>query len=196
MVARLMLHSKKIRYMQKEFDKVRRTDRQNSDPSFLQDLLLHSMSCTIAVATSDYPLIHASFFAYDQGTDEIIFHFSRHGFGAQEMVHEKKVAISLYKFGKLYTATKAVDFGGEYQSVVIYGQLKLVEEETEKLQAMEFFFQKYFGHISKDAYTPTNLTEIRPIHVFKVKIDKWIGKEHRVPEKSLQSFDAGFKATM
>jgi len=182
--------------MQKPFDKLRRTDRQEADTTFLHSMLNNAISCSVAIPTGDYPLIHATFFIYDQVNDEVIFHFSKYGFGGQEIANEKKVAISIYKYGKLYTADNAVDFGCEYQSIVIYGKIRIVGEEAEKMHAMKIFFDKFFSHIPKDSYKDFTVTEANPIHVVKVKIDHWFGKQHLVPEKAITSFYPAFKATI
>jgi len=117
-----------------------------------------------------------------------MFHFSKYGFGGQEIKNDKKVAISIYKYGKLYTAEKAVDFGGEYQSVVIYGRIRVVEETEEKMHAMKVFFHKFFSHTPQTDYQDFTQTEANPIYVVKVKIEHWFGKQHLVPAKAKSSF--------
>lgn len=174
--------------MERQFDKVRRTDRQETDSTFLYKILESSISCTIAVATEEYPLIQATFFAFDKTNNEVVFHFSKYGFSGQEIIPDKNITISVYKYGKLYTAEKAVDFGGEYQSVIIYGKIRIVDNETEKMQAMQLFFDKFFRHIPQSEYKPFTVTEANPIHVIKVKIDKWIGKQHLLPPTAILSF--------
>jgi nitroimidazol reductase NimA-like FMN-containing flavoprotein (pyridoxamine 5'-phosphate oxidase superfamily) len=174
--------------MEKQFDKIRRTDRQETDSAFLYQLLENSTSCTVAVATAEYPLVQATFFAFDKMNNEVIFHFSKYGFSGQEIMTGKNITISVYKSGKLYTAEKAVDFGGEYQSVIIYRKIRVVDHETEKMQAMQIFFDKYFADIPASDYKPFTVTEANPIHVVKVKIKKWIGKQHILPPSAIQSF--------
>jgi nitroimidazol reductase NimA-like FMN-containing flavoprotein (pyridoxamine 5'-phosphate oxidase superfamily) len=174
--------------MERQYDKVRRTDRQETDSAFLHALLDNSASCTVAVPTEEYPLVQATFFAFDKTTDEVIFHFSKYGFSGQEIQTGKHITISVHKYGKLYTAEKAVDFGGEYQSVIIYGKIRIVESETEKMQAMKFFFDRYFSQIPASDYKPFTVTEANPIYVVKVKIEKWIGKQHLLPAMAVQSF--------
>jgi nitroimidazol reductase NimA-like FMN-containing flavoprotein (pyridoxamine 5'-phosphate oxidase superfamily) len=182
--------------MQQPFDKLRRTDRQEADESFLYSMLNNAVSCSVAIPTDDYPLIHATFFIYDQPNNEVIFHFSKYGFGGQEIMNDKKVAISIYKYGRLYTADKAVDFGGEYQSVVIYGKIRIADNEAEKMYAMKIFFDRFFSHIPKHSYKHFTVTETNPIHVVKVKIEHWFGKQHLVPEKAITSFYPAFKPTI
>jgi uncharacterized protein len=174
--------------MERQFDQVRRTDREETDNTFLHKILENSVSCTVAVATEEYPLIQATFFAFDKTNNEVVFHFSKYGFSGQEIIPGKHITVSVYKYGKLYTAEKAVDFGGEYQSVIIYGKIRIVDNETEKMQAMQFFFDKFFSHIPKPGYRQFTVTEANPVHVVKVKIDKWIGKQHLVPSTAIQSF--------
>ena len=167
---------------------VRRKDRQESDPAFLKKLLNNSVSCSIAIQREGYPLNHIAFFVYNEDAHEIIFHFSKHGFAGDEISTGKKVCVSVYKYGKLYTAKRAADFGCEYQSVIIYGTIQILTNETERLQAMDLFFQKYFSHIPKDTYTEFNSQDAKPIHVAKIKIEDWFGKEHLVPPIAIDAF--------
>jgi nitroimidazol reductase NimA-like FMN-containing flavoprotein (pyridoxamine 5'-phosphate oxidase superfamily) len=120
--------------------------------------------------------------------NEIIFHFSKHGHAGEEITEGKKVCVSVYKYGKLYTAPKAVDFGCEYQSLIIYGTINIIEDEGERLRLMDIFFNKFFVHISKGSYEGFTSDQAKPIYVAKIKIMDWFGKEHRVPEKALSSF--------
>ena len=180
--------------MNEKFNKVRRTDRQETETAFLHLLLENSVSCTVAVNTDEFPLIHSTFFDFDKANNEIMFHFSKYGFGASEMKNDKNISISIYKYGKLYTSEKAVDFGGEYQSIIIYGKIRIVEEENEKMKAMKHFFNKFFQHIPTTDYKEFTATEANPIYVVKVKIDKWVGKQHLEPEKALSSFYSDLNA--
>jgi nitroimidazol reductase NimA-like FMN-containing flavoprotein (pyridoxamine 5'-phosphate oxidase superfamily) len=169
-------------------DKVRRKDRQETDKEFMAGILKNAVSCSIAIQKSGFPLIHVAFYVYDEMNNEIIFHFSKHGHAGQEITEGKKVCVSVYKYGKLYTATKAVDFGCEYQSLIIYGTINIIEDENERLRLMDVFFNKYFAQIPKDSYEGFTADQAKPIYVAKIKIVDWLGKEHRLPEKALSSF--------
>lgn len=169
-------------------ENVRRKDRQQSEPQFLKNLLTHSVSCSIAVEKEGFPLLHVAFFVYDEANDEIIFHFSRHGYAGEEITEGKKACVSIYKYGKLYTAGKAVDFGCEYQSAIIYGTIRIITDEAARMKAMQVFFDKFFAHIPKDSYTSFTEQQAKPIHIAKIRIDKWFGKEHHVPEHAVSSF--------
>lgn len=168
-------------------DHVRRKDRQKQDLSFLHDLLRNSVSCSIAVEKTGFPFVHVAFFVFDETENEIVFHFSKHGYAGEEIIDGKKAAISVYKYGKLYTAEKAVDFGCEYQSVILYGKISIVTDENERMRAMQQFFLKFFGHV-QEQYEPFTPTQAKPIHVAKMKISEWFGKEHLVPAFAKDSF--------
>jgi uncharacterized protein len=175
---------------------VRRKDRQEKDPEFLKELLHNSVSCTIAVQREGYPLNHVAFFVYDEINNEIGFHFSKHGFAGQEITTGKKVCVSVHKYGKLYTAKRAVDFGCEYQSVIIYGTVEVIENEEERMKGMDLFFKKFFSDTPRDSYADFTSAEAKPIYVAKIKIEDWFGKEHRVPAIATGSFYPAMDATM
>jgi uncharacterized protein len=167
---------------------VRRKDRQETDPSFFKDLLTDSVSCAIAIQRDSYPLNHVAFFVYDEPRHELIFHFSRHGFAGEEITDGKKVCVSVHKYGKLYTAQRAVDFGCEYQSVIIYGTIRILNNEKERIEAMGLFFDKFFSAVPKNTYDGFNEHDAKPIHVARIKIEDWFGKQHTVPSFASSSF--------
>jgi uncharacterized protein len=167
---------------------VRRKDRQKQEPSFLNDLLQNSASCTISIEKKGFPFLHVAFFVFDQENDEIIFHFSKHGHAGEEIADGKKAAISIYKYGKLYTAEKAVDFGCEYQSIILYGNISVLTEEQQRMEAMQKFFLKFFKNVT-GKYEPFTSQQAHPIHVAKMKIEAWFGKEHLVPDFAKDSFN-------
>lgn len=167
---------------------VRRKDRQKDDPAFLKELMHRSVSCSIAIQRNGYPLNHIAFFAYDEPRHQIIFHYSKHGFAGAEITTGKKVCVSIYKYGKLYTAPRAVDFGCEYQSVIIYGTIEVLNDEQERLHAMDMFFNKFFSGVDKNKYEYFTAQDAKTIHVARIKIEDWFGKEHRVPSIAVDSF--------
>ncbi len=181
----------------KEYPKeVRRKDRQQADPSFLKALLNSSVSCTIAIESDGYPHNHVAFFSYDEPADEIVFHFSKHGVAAKEITDGKKVCVSVHKYGKLYTAKRAVDFGCEYQSVIIYGTIRILKEEKDRMAAMALFFNKFFKSVPAENYEPFTEQDAKPVHVARITIEKWFGKEHRVPTLALDSFLPSMEGTI
>ncbi|PSR56950.1 hypothetical protein AHMF7605_27375 [Adhaeribacter arboris] len=168
--------------------KVRRKDRQATGMDFYHALLNNSVSCSIAIEKEGYPLIQVAFYAYDEPNNEIIFHFSKYGFGGQEITKGKKVCVSVYKYGKLYTARQAVDFGCEYQSIILYGQIRILKNKEEKMLAMQLFFDKFFKHIPQTEYEAFTLLQTNPINIARITVEDWFGKEHLVPDNALCSF--------
>ncbi len=61
------------------------------------------------------------------------------------------------------------------------GRLKFLQTEEERIHAMDLFFQKFFSGIPKDSYDDFTTQDAKPIHVAKIKIEDWFGKEHLVP---------------
>jgi uncharacterized protein len=175
---------------------VRRKDRQESEISFLHEMLDNSVSCSIAIEKEGYPLIHVAFYYFDAENNDIVFHFSKHGHAGQEITEGKKVSVSIYKYGRMYTAAKAVDFGCEYQSIIIYGQIRIIDNEAERMQSMSAFFDRFFAHIPKDQYEAFTSAQSKPIHVAKIRIEQWFGKEHLLPEIAVDAFFPPFPSVL
>lgn len=175
---------------------VRRKDRQETDIAFLHEVLTNSVSCSIAIEKEGYPLIHVAFYHFDEANNDIVFHFSKHGHAGEEITDGKKVSVSVYKYGRLYAAPKAVDFGCEYQSVIMYGKIRIIGSEEERMQAMSDFFDRYFHQIPKDQFEAFTTAQSKPIHVAKIRIEQWFGKEYAVPAIATDAFFPDFPALM
>nr|WP_295933150.1 pyridoxamine 5'-phosphate oxidase family protein [uncultured Dyadobacter sp.] len=175
---------------------VRRKDRQESEVTFLHEILDNAVSCSIAIEKDGYPLVHVAFYHFDAEHNDIVFHFSKHGYAGEEITDGKKVSVSVYKYGRLYTASRAVDFGCEYQSVIIYGKIRIITSEEERMQAMSGFFDRFFGHIPKEHYEAFTSAQSKPIHVAKIRIDQWFGKEHLLPAIATDAFFPPFPSVL
>ncbi|MEO5581245.1 MAG: hypothetical protein ABIR66_01025 [Saprospiraceae bacterium] len=116
------------------------------------------------------------------------FIFFNYGHAEQEITEGKKVCVSIYKSGKLYTVSKAVDFGCEYQSIILYGTIRIIENEDERMSALASFYNKFFSHIPKEDFESFTPILAEPIHIAKFKIEKCIMKERRVPDLARHSF--------
>ena len=55
------------------------------------------------------------------------------------------------------------------------------------MSAMQKFFQKFFSNSSHE-YEAFTSAQAKPIHVAKMKIADWFGKEHLVPDFAKESF--------
>ena len=65
---------------------------------------------------------------------------------------------------------------------------KFLKTKNERLRAMDLFFQKFFSGIPKESYDGFTSQDAKPIHVAKIRIEDWFGKEHLVPALALSSF--------
>jgi nitroimidazol reductase NimA-like FMN-containing flavoprotein (pyridoxamine 5'-phosphate oxidase superfamily) len=167
---------------------IRRKDRAQSELDFFKRMMVETLACTISVGTDDYPLTHVAFFAYDDSSHSISFHFSRHGQAGNAFTDGRKVCISVYKCGKLYTGKTALDFGSEYQSIIVYGTVKMLTEEKDRMKEMRALFDKCFRDVPKDSYKDFSHKDTDPLNIVQVRIDDWLGKEHLLPETATGSF--------
>lgn len=175
--------------MEDKGQKVRRKDREKPDQAFLENILINTPSCSLSVIDQDgNPTNHIAFHVYNAERNEIIVHMSKHGFFGSHIFDQKKVSVGIYKAGELYTARKASDFGCEYQSVIVYGNATIEENEAEKIRLMKLFFNKFFAHIPKSDFQEFSPAELKPIFILRISIERWFGKEHLVPDHATSSF--------
>ncbi|HEY0743192.1 MAG TPA: hypothetical protein VGD40_17110 [Chryseosolibacter sp.] len=71
--------------------------------------------------------------------------------------------------------------------MILYGHISIVTDEAERMNAMQKFFLKFFGNVT-DKYEAFTTAQAKPIHVAKVKIQDWFGKEHLVPDFAKDAF--------
>jgi len=79
--------------------------------------------------------------------------------------------------GRLLPATTAMEFGVEYESVVVFGQVIILENPVEARHALQRLLDKYFPHLRPGVdYRPIIEEELNITSVYRLDIDGWSGK--------------------
>lgn len=141
----------------------------------------------VATAWDGQPFVNPTTYWYDAERHAIIFHSNVVGRVRANSEHNRRVCFEASQHGRLLPSNVAIEFSMQYESVVAYGDIRLVEDLDTKRAALSGLIAKYFpamrpGH----EYRPITDQELRRTSVYLIGIDSWSGKRNW-PERAEQS---------
>lgn len=165
------------KYENLPIDELRRKDR-GADEMFIKKTLIQAPFCSIGNLLKDQPFIHYNTFVYVEKEKAIYFHTASEGRTRFNIKKNNKVCLSVAKMGRLLPAEVALEFSVEYESVVVFGEVSIVEDREEAKKILQKLLNKYFGHLTPGMdYRSTTDEELRRTTVYRIKISKWTGKQ-------------------
>ncbi len=162
--------------------KVRRHDREVADESWIRALLHRAPFGTLATAHDGQPFLNTNTFVYAEDEHAIYVHTARTGRTRANVEGEERVCFGVSEMGRLLPAKVALEFSVEYAGVVAFGRAEVVADPDEARRALQRLLDKYFGHLlpGRD-YRPTTPEELARTTVYRVRIDRWSGKQKVAP---------------
>jgi nitroimidazol reductase NimA-like FMN-containing flavoprotein (pyridoxamine 5'-phosphate oxidase superfamily) len=89
------------------------------------------------------------------------------------------VCFEASEYGKLLPANTALEFSIQYESVVVFGKIRIIEDEVEKKAALYGLIAKYFPQMTPGVhYRPITEPELKRTSVYAIAIDSWSGKRN------------------
>jgi nitroimidazol reductase NimA-like FMN-containing flavoprotein (pyridoxamine 5'-phosphate oxidase superfamily) len=176
--------------------KVTRADRAIYDDAWIKDFLRRAGMITLATAREGQPYQSTLLFVYEEARHAIYLHTSRRGgvYHAGTASGSLPVCLTSTEMGRLLPAPTALNFSVEYQSVVVFGSMRPVEDPTEAQCALQMLLDKYFTHLhSGEDYRPITPEELAITAVFRVDVEEWSGKRKAVAEDFPGAFRWGEK---
>ena len=75
----------------------------------------------------------------------------------------------------------------QYESVMAFGKVQVIQDFDEKREKLNGLLQKYFGEMDSGTdYRPITDKELKQTSVYRIKIDHWSGKRNW-PERTDQA---------
>jgi len=159
------------------------------DDDWIRDFLLQSKIGHIATRWDEQPFITPSTFWYDPERHEIYFHSNITGRVRANAERHPEVCFETSKTGQLLVSNIALEFGLQYESVIAFGRIKILEDDGEKRRALYGLMEKYFPDmVPGKHYRPITGKELARTSVYTIAIDSWSGKRNW-SEKADQSPD-------
>lgn len=159
----------------------RRRDRAlQPDPEI--EALLHRLPVGfIALSDQDQPYLNPNLFWFDAAARRIYFHTAAKGRTRDTVERNPRVCFSAAEMGSLIPADTALEFSTAYASVIVFGSVRVVDDETEQRHGLQGLLDKYFPHLQAGIdYRPIVDEELERTSVYAIDIEAWSGK--RKPE--------------
>jgi hypothetical protein len=159
------------------------------DDAWIRQFLQESEIGHIGSRWDDQPFITPILFWYDPNHHEIYFHTNITGRLRANIERHEKVCFEASRIGHVLPANTALEFALQYESAVVYGKARLLEQDEEKQRALYGLIQKHFPTMSPGAhYRPINDQELKRTAVYAIAIESWSGKRNW-PKQAKQSPD-------
>lgn len=169
-------------------NKIFRSEYARDDP-WIRKFLSQATFGHLGSRWDDQPFVTPVMFWYDPQTDEIYFHSNIIGRMRANCERNELVCFEVSREGKLLPSNVALEFNIQYESVIAFGRVRLLQEEDEKKRALYGLIEKYFPRMKPgEHYRPITDSELRRTSVFAVRIESWSGKRNW-PDRADQSVD-------
>ena len=157
------------------------------DDDWIRDFLARAPVGHLATRWEEQPFVTPTNFWYDQERNEIIFHSNVVGRVRANAERHPEVCFEASAFGKLLPSNVALEFSLQYESVVAFGRIRVLQDDDEKRRALYGLIAKYFPKLTagKD-YRPITDQELKRTSVYAIAVDSWSGKRNW-PEQAKQS---------
>jgi len=133
----------------------------------------------IASSRNGQPFLNPSTFWFDEENHQIIFHSNITGRTRSNIENSPKVCFEASELGKMLPSNVALEFSLQYQSVVVFGTVRLVTDVEEARRVLYGLIQKYFPKMQAGReYREITDKELKRTSVYAIQIKEWSGKEN------------------
>ena len=149
------------------------------DDDWIRDFLHQSQIGHIATHWDAQPFITPSTFWYDPERHEIYFHSNITGRVRANAERHPEVCFETSRTGQLLPSNIALEFSIQYESVIAFGRIRILENDEEKRRALYGLMEKYFPAMEPGKhYRPITPKELARTSVYAIAIDSWSGKRN------------------
>ncbi len=157
------------------------------DDEWIKQFLQRASIGHIATRWDEQPFITPTTFWYDAARHEIYFHSNVVGRVRANSEHHDRVCFEASDFGRLLPSNVALEFSIQFESVIAFGMIRVLEAAAEKREALSGLLQKYFPQMaSGEEYRPITDEELKRTAVYAIAIESWSGKRNW-PQQADQS---------
>jgi hypothetical protein len=164
----------------------RRPEYVQNEP-WIKEFLGRARIGRIATYWDEQPFINPTTFWYDCEQHQLIFHSHVVGRVRANSERHPQVCFEASEFGRLLPANVALEFSIQYESVIAFGRIRVLEDFEEKRRALYGLIGKYFPTMTAgQEYRPITDKELKRTSVYAIAIASWSGKRNWV-ERADQS---------
>ena len=149
------------------------------DDDWIVDFLNRAQIGHVATRWGEQPFITPTLFWYDLENHEIYFHSNITGRVRANAKRHPEVCFEASQAGELLPSNIALEFSVQYESVIAFGEIHLVEGEEEQERGLHGLIEKYFpGMRPGEHYRPITEGELKRTSVYAITIHNWSGKRN------------------
>jgi nitroimidazol reductase NimA-like FMN-containing flavoprotein (pyridoxamine 5'-phosphate oxidase superfamily) len=149
------------------------------DDQWIVNFLNNTKIGHIATRWNNQPFITPSTFYFDEDAQEIIFHSNIVGRVRANIERHPEVCFEASEYGRFLPSNIALEFSMQYESVICFGTIRIIENKEEKKKGLNNLIKKYFPDMKpgKD-FRPITDEELLHTSVYAISIESWSGKRN------------------
>lgn len=172
----------------KPINAMHRKERAQDD-AWNRDFLSKAEIGYVATQWESQPFMTPVLFVYDAGANEIYFHTNVAGRLRQNIERFPQACFSASRWGRLLPSNAALEFSLQYESIVAFGEVRVIQQEDLQYKALYALIEKYFPEMKAgEHYRPITGSELKRTAVYTFTIESWSGKRNW-PERAEQIGD-------
>ena len=149
------------------------------DDKWIMQFLSEIQIGHISTRDGNQPFINPTSFWYSAENHEIYFHSNAYGRMRFNAEQNPEACFECFKSGRLLPSNLALEVSFQYECVIAYGKIRVIEKMDEKRDVLNGLLQKYFGKMeSGKDFRPITDEELKQTSVYGIKIDAWNGKRN------------------
>ncbi|MDR2203001.1 MAG: pyridoxamine 5'-phosphate oxidase family protein [Nitrososphaerota archaeon] len=158
---------------------MRREDREVTDISVIEEILLQCKICHVAMVDDGLPYVVPLSYGYKIQSGnvlELYFHSALEGRKLDILKRDNKVCFEMAHEGEPVHSETPCNSGYYFASVIGYGKTAFIEDADEKCNALSIMFNHQVGR--EATFTPEQATNVC---VFKIVSTDFTGKKKPKP---------------
>jgi len=171
-----MAHDYSLEYT--PLNKQRRAKYAQSD-EWTAEFLGRAQVGHVATHWDEQPFITPTLFWYDPDKKSIYFHSNITGRLRTNIELHPEVCFESFISGRLLPSNIALEFSMQYESAVVFGRVRIVDDRAEQEYALYGLLRKYFPEMQPGReYRPIIEEELMRTSVYAIQVDSWSGKRN------------------
>jgi nitroimidazol reductase NimA-like FMN-containing flavoprotein (pyridoxamine 5'-phosphate oxidase superfamily) len=150
---------------------LRRKDKEITDHTLMEKILLDAPVCRVAMCCNNLPYVVPMNFGYKN--DSLYLHAAKEGQKIKILEENPHVCFETETMVEIVASEKACNWSVKYFSVIGEGTARFISDPQGKRDALDILMEKYAG-VQKFDYPESSLNAV---HVIEIKIEKLTGKK-------------------
>lgn len=150
---------------------MRRKDKAVTDPRIIEQILATSTVCRLAMVDSGEPYLVPLNYGYAGGA--IYMHSAAAGRKIDILTRSPRVCFEIEAHAELQRDTIPCEWTMKYRSVIGYGTVEILVDESSKLAALDAIMHQH-GETGAQEYT---MNQVRSIVVLKLTLESLTAKQ-------------------